>query len=350
MKTLITCKEGWETILVHEAALYQGQLRAKGHGWALIEWSAALPEELCFAHYILKDPCKIGAPSVNGLTAKLLDLFTAHIKGKRIEGPWPLLFFSSVDKRLLHRAKTVEKNWLDQLQKKVSRVARLSQTDFSNSSREGNGFFVCFTRLDEAVVSFEAVGAGQKRMRMDPLAPSRSYLKIEEAFRILGCAPEKNDLVIDLGAAPGGWSYSALKRGALVTAVDNGPLKGSVGAHPNITHLKIDAFQYTCGRRPADWLLCDILEEPEAVLGLLDKWLSRNGCRFFIANLKCGRADPVLLLKRIRDPRTGIASYCRRLHVKQLYHDREEITLMGKIRLESNQPPPLIVSASPKAT
>lgn len=333
MKTLITCKEGWEKILIHEAALYHGGLQDKGRGWALIEWRAALPEELCFAHDILKNPFKIGAPSVNGLTAKLLDIFTAHIKGKRIEGPWALLFFSSGDKRLIHRAKMVEQNWRGQLQKKVSRVAKLSKKNFPQGSRKSDGFFVYFTRLDEAFVSFETVGAGQQRMRMDPLAPSRSYLKIEEAFGILGCAPEKNDLVIDLGAAPGGWSYSALKRGALVTAADNGPLKGGAGAHPNITRLKVDAFKYTyTPTRPADWLFCDILEKPEAVLGLLDKWLSRNWCRFFIVNLKCGRANPILLLQGIRDPHSGIASYCRRLHVKQLYHDRKEITLMGEIK------------------
>lgn len=235
LKTLITCKEGLEKILVREAEVHEGRLQAEGRGWVLIEWSAAPPEELCFAHYILKAPFKIGAPSVNGLTAKLLDLFTAHIKGKRIERPWPLLFLSCADKRLVHRAQTVEKNWLGQLHKKVARVAKLAQTDFPDGPREREGFFVYFTRLDEAAVSFDVVDAAQRRMRLDPLAPSRSYLKIEEAFRVLGRAPEKNDLVIDLGAAPGGWSYSALKRGARVTAVDNGPLKGLTGArapHP----------------------------------------------------------------------------------------------------------------------
>ncbi len=333
MKTLITCKEGWEKILSRETALYGSSLRGQGRGWILTEWIHTPPEELCFAQYLLKNPCLITATSVNNLTAKLLDLFTAHIQGKRIEGPWPLLFFSSADKRLVHRAKTVEKNWLAQLQKKVSRVAKLAQTDFPNGSREGEGFFVYFTRLDEAVVSFTTQGAGQQRMRMDPLAPSRSYLKIEEAFHIFGRAPGKNDLVIDLGAAPGGWSYSALKRGARVTAVDNGPLKGGVSAHKNITHLKIDALKYTYDHPwPADWMLCDILEDPEVVLGLLDQWLNRKWCQFFVVNLKCGRADPILLLQRIRDPHSGIASYCRQLRVKQLYHDREEITLMGETK------------------
>ena len=42
----------------------------------------------------------------------------------------------------------------------------------------------------------------------------------------MGLEPMPGERVCDLGAAPGGWSYSAAKRGASVVAVDNGPLKG----------------------------------------------------------------------------------------------------------------------------
>ena len=33
---------------------------------------------------------------------------------------------------------------------------------------------------------------------------------------------------VDLGAAPGGWTWQLVQRGLQVTAVDNGPLKGSI--------------------------------------------------------------------------------------------------------------------------
>ncbi len=330
METLITCKKGCEKILANEVALYHGKFLTKGRGWILTQWNEASPEDLCFAYYIFENPLKVSATSVNSLTEKLLDLFTTHIKEKRITKSWPCLFSSSGEEQLIHHAKTVEKNWLDKLQKKMSRVAKLSQKDIPHSSF-AEGFFVHFINFNEAFVAFKALGAEQQRMQMDPQAPSRSYLKIEEAFRIFGYAPGENDTVIDLGAAPGGWSHSALKRGATVTAIDNGPLKGVVVSHPKILHLKVDAFTYTYAHsQPADWLLCDILEKPEVVLELLHKWLSQKWCRRFIVNLKVGRANPILLLKKIRDPRKGIASYCGLLRVKQLYHDREEITLMGE--------------------
>ena len=161
-----------------------------------------------------------------------------------------------------------------------------------------------------------------------------SYLKTEEAFKIFGREPRKDDTVIDLGAAPGGWSYSALKRGARVVAIDNGPLKEPVKSHPNMRHLKVDALTYAPHLpEPADWLLCDILEEPDIIINLLHQWLTRKRCRCFIANIKIGRTDPVALIKKIRDPRQGLLPLCGILYIRQLYHDREEITLMGQAKV-----------------
>ncbi len=337
MAVLITCKEGCEKIASNEVVFYNGTIQAKGPGWILAEWTSiktpqASPlEDPCFAHYLLENPIKISAASVNSLTEKLIDLFTSHIADQKITDPWPLLFSSSDDEQLIQRVKTVEKYWLEKIQKKMSRVAKLARKGLTQSPEWTEGFFIHFTALGEAFVSFKALSAGQQRMQMDPDAPSRSYLKIEEAFHIFGQEPDKNNTVADLGAAPGGWSFSALKRGAMVTAVDNGPLKGVVRTHPNITHLTADALSYQPAQ-PVDWLFCDMLELPEVILHLLDKWASRKWCRYFIVNIKVGRNDPILLLKKLRDPNKGLQSYCDILRIRQLYHDREEITLMGKLK------------------
>ena len=124
-----------------------------------------------------------------------------------------------------------------------------------------------------------------------------------------------------------------LKRGALVTAIDNGPLKGLINSNPNLTHLKMDAFTYKHTQaNPVDWLLCDVLEEPDIVINLLRKWLEHKWCVNFIANIKVGRNDPIILLKKIRDKQKGLLPSCKSLIIRQLYHDREEITLMGQVK------------------
>lgn len=339
---LLRCKTDYEKILAREIALYNIKLQSKGRGWVLTQDTGKTASkendspltDLCFATHILENPTKLTATSVNDFTEKLIKLFTENIGQTRMTDSWARSFSSSGDEQLIKRTKTIEKNWLSKLQKKMSRVTKLSKEGILHHSKFVDGFFVHFTDFNQAFVSFRALSQGQQRMQMDPQAPSRSYLKIEEAFRMFGKEPSHQETVIDLGAAPGGWSYSALKRGAIVTALDNGPLKDPVKSHKNIRHLKVDALKYTYeASKPADWLLCDILDKPEVIFKLLKKWMSQRWCRSFIVNIKVGRNDPILLLKKIRDSKNGILPFCKHLHIRQLYHDREEITLMGQTKV-----------------
>lgn len=335
MDFLITCKEGYETILSRETALYGLNAPVQGRGWLLARGDQpTVPfAEFCFAYAILESPFAVEAPSVNSLVGKLADEFMQHIGTQRIDAPWARLFFSSGDERLIQHAGTVEKCWLEKAQKKMSRVVKLSRAGIPSGASFSDGFFVHFTGFNKALVSFRALSQGQRRMKMDPQAPSRSYLKIEEAFHVLGQEPGAHAQVIDLGAAPGGWSHGALRRGAYVTAIDNGPLREPVKSHPNIRHLQADALTYRPDRDlPVDWLLCDVLEDPDVILVLLRQWLGQKWCRRFVVNLKVGRLDPVMLIKRVRNIREGLAPLCQSLCVRHLYHDREEVTLMGEAR------------------
>src|SRR5207244_2667751 len=98
-----------------------------------------------------------------------------------------------------------------------------------------------------------------------------------------GREPQPGEAVVDLGAAPGGWSYSAAKRGARVIAVDNGPLKGGALQHPAITHRMEDAFRFApAAGETIDWLFCDLVEEPHHVVrDIVAPWLTRRWCRRF---------------------------------------------------------------------
>ena len=279
----------------------------------------------------MKNPYEISAGSANALTVKLSDLFTEYIKNKDINRSLPFIFTFSPEDKLNLRVKTVKKAWFKKISKKVSRVSKFLNENLTLTSGFQEGFFVYFTGFNKAFVSFLAFSQKQQRMQMDPLAPSRSYLKVEEAYHILGCQPKINETVIDMGAAIGGWSYSALKRKAKVIAIDNASLKEPVKSHPNLTHLKEDALKFKPDKnKSADWLFCDRIENPEIILKLLNTWLKNAWCRKFIVNLKIGRSDPIALIKKIKDEKTGLTPYCSSLKIRQLYHDREEITLTGK--------------------
>jgi len=166
-------------------------------------------------------------------------------------------------------------------------------------------------------------------MANDAAAPSRSYLKVEEAYGLLGREPAAGDEVVDLGAAPGGWSYSAARRGARVVAIDNGPLKGGALGHPAIEHRREDAYRFAPASGAVNrWLFCDMVDDPHHVLeAIVEPWVAGRACRWLVVNLKFGRADVLALLDAAR---RCLQPHCRQLVARHLFHDREEFTLVGE--------------------
>ena len=317
--TLHLCQAGYETFLARELP---GGPEATGRGWVL---GPEGPGELCFAHLSLRDAVLLEGRSVNALAWAAADLFTGSTKDERFEGPWPFCVEAAGLPGLGRRTKAVEKECLARIKSRMARVVKLAVAGRPTAG-PARGLFAFLPDFDRAYVARSAFSGGQRRMSDDPQAPSRSYLKAEEAYGILGREPAAGETVADLGAAPGGWSYSAARRGALVTAVDNGPLKAA-GLHAGITHRPEDAFTF----RPEpsfDWLFCDMLEDPERIVGLVDRWLTDGWCRRFVVNLKFGRTDPIALLRRAE----SLRRLCSTLRARHLFHDREELTLVGERR------------------
>lgn len=313
---LHVCQAGYEAFLAKELG---DRPERSGPGWVL---GPDGPGDLCFAHLSLREPAAIEGASVNALAGSLADFFTASTRAERFEGPWTLCVEAAATPGLGRRAKAVEDAALELVRGRMSRVAKLASPGRPGPG-PGRGLFVFLPAFDRLFAAREAVSGGQRRMADDPQAPSRSYLKAEEAYVVFGCQPGPGETVVDLGAAPGGWSYSAAKRGARVVAVDNGPMKAG-GLHPNISHRLEDAFAFR-PEKPADWLFCDMVEDPEKVLALVARWLEKGWCRRLVVNLKFARRDPLALLRSAE----GLRAHCRILRARHLFHDREELTLVG---------------------
>ncbi len=329
---ILRCQPGFEDLLEGELTARGGRATTRGGGWVQAEVGAA--EDLCFAHSAWLEPVKVSGDSVNKLAGAVLDFLLGSLQGERIEAEWPCVFVTAAGlDGLGRRASAVEKAFLPLLKKRLGRVARLATAEVPAGVGPVRGLFVLFTDFGEAWVTRELVRGGQRRMADDALAPSRSYLKVEEAYGVLGYEPTAGETVADLGAAPGGWSYSAAKRGAKVYAIDNGPMKGGALDHPLIEHRREDAFGF---RPPAgetiDWLFCDLVEEPHHVArNLIAPWLVNGWCRRFVVILKFGRVDPVALLREVTKPDSPFVSHTNRLQVRHLWHDREEFTLVGEV-------------------
>ena len=329
---IATCQAGYEPLLRAELAQHGMMPAAGGRGW--LAASGAPPAEACFAHLRLDEPRCIEAPAVNAQAASLLELFLEEDRGAAWPEDWPLFVgCADASTELARRARAVEKEFRARLARRARRLARSAQGELPRGTGTFQGLFVIFTDFASVFAATRAWSGGQKRMADDPAAPSRSYLKAEEAYAVLGAEPAAGETVVDLGAAPGGWSYSAARRGARVIAVDNGPLKGGALDHPRIEHARADAFTFrTATSAPCEWLLCDMVEEPHRVLRLVESWLRERRCRRFVVNLKFGRADALALLAEALDPRGRLRPHCELLRARHLFHDREEFTLVGCVR------------------
>ncbi len=176
---------------------------------------------------------------------------------------------------------------------------------------------------------------GILRLRIPHDAPSRSYLKLGEAFEVFLTRAEQAQWLrpgmhaVDLGAAPGGWTWQLVQRGLKVVAVDNGPLKGVAAEHPSIKHLRQDGFRFR-PQRPVDWVVCDMVEQPQRVAALMGEWIASGMSTRALFNLKLPMKKRVAALHDalgiVRDT-LDAKGLKYRIAVKQLYHDREEVTV-----------------------
>jgi 23S rRNA (cytidine2498-2'-O)-methyltransferase len=330
--SLQLCQAGFETYLARELGEVGGNIIEQGPGWVLA--SGVQPRELTFAHLTMVNPVELKGESVNALAQRVADYFLTSLRGERIEAAWPCVWQGPAEiVGLGRRISSVEAAFGELLKKKLARIAKLAAFELPRGVGPARGLMVYFTDFGRAFVARDAFAHGQRRMADDDQAPSRSYLKVEEAYIVLGREPAAGETVVDLGAAPGGWSYSAAKRGARVIAIDNGPLKGGALDHPLIEHRLEDAFKFAIPDGVTyDWLFCDMVEEPHNVLrNIIDPWLAHGWCRRFVINLKFGRVDPIAFMRELRTAGSPLTQRAPAVRIRHLYHDREEFTLVGEV-------------------
>lgn len=169
---------------------------------------------------------------------------------------------------------------------------------------------------------------GRERMRVSGQRPSRAARKLEEAFRWAGMAPGAGELCVDLGAAPGGWTFVVRARGARAIAVDPARLAPEIAADRGVRHVQASAFTFE-PQSPVDFLLCDMAFRPLDVAALLAKWGRRRWARALLANFK-------LPMKRRAEMARHLCAQLseagwKEVRARQLYHDRDEITVCARL-------------------
>lgn len=197
-------------------------------------------------------------------------------------------------------------------------------------AESGVRLFVGWSWADNAA----AWPMGIPRLRMPREAPSRSTLKLEEAWHHFIPRDEWDSRLapgmtaVDLGAAPGGWTWQLVNRHMKVVAVDNGPMDRRLMDSGQVEHVQADGYLYR-PRRAVDWMVCDIVEKPARSSALLAQWLTRGWCREAVINFKLPMKQRYLEVQRCLEhvhealEQSGMRA---ELNCRQLYTDREEVT------------------------
>lgn len=344
---LCWCRSGFEPDLAAELTSYAAEVgipgyarTERGSGYVVFHTEdgaaldAALPwESIVFARQKMRVLAELrGLPASDRITPMLEIL---QSQGMRFGELWVEHPDSDEGKPLAGLARSFG-NALRPVLRKAGLLTQRDNTDLPRlhvAFVDGDHAFLAQTQPEDSA----PWPLGIPRLKMHPDAPSRSALKLEEALLVLLSAQESEMLLkpgmraADLGAAPGGWTWVLTRHGLRVSAIDNGPLKPHLFETGQIEHLREDGFRW----HPAtslDWMVCDMVEQPIRVAERMAEWFAQGWCRHAIFNLK------LPMKKRWQETERCLALFAEQagqpltLRAKQLYHDREEITVFASTK------------------
>ena len=300
------------------------------------------PCDPVFARQQLPAAVRVNGASVAALAEQAYGLVQAAVD--RATGPFTLHAFAmtGADPRLQARAELVGAETLTLLRQRRRRASRAYQRpdEAAHSfgalalviqllllDREHGWVSVAPPRpLARGGCQLGAWPGGVAPVAEDRRPPSRAYRKLEEAFCWMDDQPRAGELCVDLGGAPGGWSYAVLKRGARVVAVDRSPLAPALLRDPRLTMIEGNAFTYEPAQ-PVDWLLSDVVCEPPRALALIERWIARRACHKLVVTVKFKGRDGYGFLDQVRAQLA--AAPLAQARIKHLEHNKNEVTVMG---------------------
>jgi 23S rRNA (cytidine2498-2'-O)-methyltransferase len=171
------------------------------------------------------------------------------------------------------------------------------------------------------------------RLKLAASAPqvSRAEFKLEELLKLFQLPSGRGRRALDLGASPGGWTRVLLANGYEVWAVDPAPLDPRVMADHRVVFKQTTAGRFLRGPAPRFHLLVnDMRMTPElSSRVMVDAAAHLTAGGYAVMTLKISPKDPLRSVRRA----TGILGRAYEIvFLRQLFHNRHEITLVGRRR------------------
>jgi 23S rRNA (cytidine2498-2'-O)-methyltransferase len=176
---------------------------------------------------------------------------------------------------------------------------------------------------------------GARHFAQTPEQISRAEFKLLEALEGFGVALPARGQVLDLGAAPGGWTRLLLEAGLHVVAVDPANLDARLARQPRLEHYRGYAETYleqaVKTHKSFAVIVNDMRMDARDAARLLDRAAQcLRGDGFVISVFKLPHATrEIKPLATLREALNLLSRHYGIVQARQLFHNRQEVTVLA---------------------
>ncbi len=188
----------------------------------------------------------------------------------------------------------------------------------------------CYIGLSAAKSNLSSWSGGMLHYRKEDADISRAKFKLMEAIEVFQLDLSGIRKALDLGAAPGGWTSVLLEKGVGVTAVDTGDMDPRLNKFKNYTYIKGNASELDLPKNSFDMLTSDISWNPKNTAQLVNHGADflRDG-GLAVVTVKLMGTKVRRIIKEVKEIYQEVFDITE---AKQLFHNRDEITLVMRKR------------------
>lgn len=188
----------------------------------------------------------------------------------------------------------------------------------------------CYMGMSESNMNLSSWSGGMVHYKKDESDISRAKFKLMEAIDVFNLDMSKVHNALDLGAAPGGWTSVLLEHNVSVTAVDTGDMDPRLNKYKNYTFIKANASEVELHEDEFDMLTSDIswnAKNTALLVNRASKALKAGGYAVVTVKLMGSKVR-----RTIREVKEIYQEVFDVKAAKQLFHNRDEITLLLRKR------------------
>ena len=149
--------------------------------------------------------------------------------------------------------------------------------------------------------------------------PNRAYLKLWEVLCLGLITLQPDDVAIDVGSSPGGWTWALSEQVKKVYSVDKAALDPKISKSPSIVFKAGDAFKLDPKNfKDCTWLFSDIICTPERLYELVQRWMNESKVQNYVCTIKFKGPSDFDMIQKFQE-----FEHSKIIH---LYQNKNEVT------------------------